>query len=284
MVCLLLYLPGLHAGYIQLFEKYRHENPVLMLVGPDILADFPILKREIRAIDPLVMQRILAGSGYFQYVGVADKDMLLDLAKQNVTIVLSNEHLSDQLIEQYLSGSRIIQENIFLRFDEKSVKESYGDGRIDCSITKDEFILSVANKVLVDAKKSSDWFRQIGAALISFDPPKVLALAHNTRMPTDQSAWLVGDPRMYLVYGQDTHLRTSLHAEELLLAVAAKQRDFSTEGTSIIVSTFPCPDCVNLIVAAGIRRCYFLQGYSTAGSLLSLETLNACNVEVCQIK
>ncbi|HSX00601.1 MAG TPA: hypothetical protein VLF67_00015, partial [Candidatus Saccharimonas sp.] len=48
---LLVYIPVVHAGYITLFDRHLDADEVL-LIGPDFTRDWPILAKEIRALEP----------------------------------------------------------------------------------------------------------------------------------------------------------------------------------------------------------------------------------------
>lgn len=278
-VALVLYVPALHAGYIQLFEKYRGAE--LYILGPEILDKFPILKREIRAIDPQKMFEFLAKSGYFNAVHLATDSNLRKLVASGATVILAIDPISDWLIDLCFHHSNVIWENVFLRFSEQHVKTAYGEAQYDYQTTHDEFYQKVLEKVLGQAERSSDWFRQTATALILNDPiPRLVTTAHNQRMPSPHSSWLVGDPRMYIPYGEQPELRTTLHAEQVVIARAASD-GIRTRGASILTKVYPCPDCANLIVAAAIKRVYFYEGYS---ALLTHETFEVYGVEVWKIE
>src|SRR3989344_8363202 len=50
------YVPVLHAGYLQFFDKYKNaENPRIYVLYGEILEEFEWLNRDIRAINPLII-------------------------------------------------------------------------------------------------------------------------------------------------------------------------------------------------------------------------------------
>lgn len=275
---LVLYVPALHSSYVQLFEKYPHAD-ALYILDQTIIDQFPRMKREIRAIHPVKMQQLLSKSSYFPEVWLANEATLKDLAADDaITIILSDEQISDWLAEQYFVGKEIIREPLFLRFDEKTVQAARQEIPFSGTITENQFHQQLMDAASQEAEKSSDWFLRVGAALISDD--YVVELAHNTRMPADHSLWTIGDPRNYMEYGTDTHQRTTLHAEQALIAHCAN-RGLKTQGAAMYVTAFPCPDCVNNIAEAGIIKLYFKEGFS---QLSSTEVFEVYGIEIIQVK
>lgn len=276
---LLLYLPALHASYIKLFNKWAGRADILYILGQDVLDQFPILEREIRAIEPETMQKIMRGSNYFPHVEVVSTTDLKRLAKDNdCTLVMTDEQISDELREKYLPHKEIIQESLFLRFDEKIVKAARKEIEYQGTVSQDEFDQKILAKALQIAEKSADWFLRVGAAIVIEDPLEI-RYTHNMRMPSPHAMWTVGDIRMYTPYGTDTHRRTTLHAEQAAIAQAARN-GVKIDGASMYVTTFPCPDCAQVIAEAGIKRLYFKDGYSE----LSVDDIfTAYNIEIIRV-
>lgn len=276
---LLLYLPALHASYIQLFNKWAGRADVLYILGQDIIDQFPILEREIRAIDPDTMQKVMRGSNYFPHVEVIYLSDLERIAKdEDCQLIMTDELISDELREKYFPKREIIQEKLFLRFDEKIVKAARKEVEYHGTVSEDQFDQKIMSKCLTEKEKSSDWFLRVGAALV-IDDPLEIRFDYNHRMPSPHALWSIGDIRTYTPYGTDTHTRTTLHAEQALLAHAARD-GVKVEGASIYVTTFPCPDCSQLIAESGITRVYFKDGYS---QLSVDDVFTAYKIEVVKV-
>lgn len=130
----------------------------------------------------------------------------------------------------------------------------------DLLISTDELdrkFMGVARKF---SDKSSDWWRQIGAVIVK--DGKVILKSHSKHKPSAQSPYIDGDPRANFDAGEvGSDIYTSIHAEAGLIADAAKQ-GISLDGASIYATTFPCPNCAMQIIAAGIKKVYFADGYS----------------------
>lgn len=276
---LLLYLPALHSSYIKLFNKWAGRADILYILGQDVLDQFPILEREIRAIEPEDMQKIMRGSNYFPHVEIVSLRDLERIAKDDdCYLVMTDEQISDELREKYFPKKEIIQESLFLRYDEKIVKAARKEVEFVGTISEDEFDKKVLAKALQTAEKSSDWFLRVGAAIV-IDDPLEIRYSHNMRMPSPHAEWTVGDIRMYTPYGTDTHRRTTLHAEQAAIAQAARD-GVKIDDASMYVTTFPCPDCAQVIAEAGIKRVYFKDGYS---ELSMDDVLKAYKIEVIKV-
>lgn len=275
---LVLYVPALHRGYVELFRKYEGKAEVLYIIDQDIIDQFPLAKREIRAMESSTAHRLLSDAKFFPKVEVANETKLKELAKdKGLTIVLSTEYISDWLKENYFKNHKVIQDPVFLRYDEKTVKLARKEVEFTGTITKEDFRHKIMKQAADKAQKSSDYFLQVGAAIVPKDHEPLFA--HSTRMPSPHEMHTVGDPRNYMSYGTDTHQRTTLHAEQTLLAHCAKE-GIKTEGADLYVTTFPCPDCCNIIAEAGIKKVYFRDGFSK----LSLQdTFKAYGIEVIKI-
>jgi dCMP deaminase len=276
---LLLYLPALHSSYTQLFNKWAGRADILYIIGQDIIDQFPILEREIRAIDPDTMQKIMRGSNYFPHVEIVYLHDLERISKdEDCQLIMTDELISDELREKHFPKREIIQEKLFLRFDEKIVKAARKEVEFHGTVSEDEFDQQIMSKCLEEKEKSSDWFLRVGAALV-IDDPLEIRFDYNHRMPAPHALWSVGDIRMYTPYGTDTHVRTTLHAEQAVLMQAARD-GIKTDGASIYVTTYPCPDCSQLIAKAGIKRIYFKDGYSQ----LSIDDVfTAYKIEVVKV-
>lgn len=302
---LVLYVPALHRGYIELLNKYKDKAEALYVIDQDIIDQFPLAKREIRSIEPTTVQRLLrcfnadasigvpivrrnrssdsstselSDAKSFPKVEIANEAKLKELAKdKGLTIVLSTEYISDFLKENYFKNHKVIREPVFLRYDEKTVKSARKEVKFSGTITEDEFHRTAMKQAIDMAQKSSDFFLQVGVSVIPRNHEPLFA--YNIRMPSPHEMHIVGDPRNYLPYGTDTHQRTVLHAEQTLLAHCAKE-GIKTEGADFYVTTFPCPDCCNIIAEAGIKKVYFKNGYS---ELSSGDIFKAYGIEVIKI-
>lgn len=258
---LVLYAPAFHRGYDQLFQLAKELGVErVYLLGPELIKDFPLLEREIRQVDPMNMAKAIHGLGHFSEVTVVSASELEELGRSKNPVILSEEHISDLLAARFFVDNPVQRLPVFLRWDQKQVAAAVGEATYDTQVTTELFHQTVMQRAMLEAQLSSDWFRQVGAALVL--DGTVWATTHNTRQPSPHEPWAVGDPRLYMEYGKtDPHRKVTTHAEELLLVACARE-GVSTKGGWIYATTFPCPSCAALIGIAGINRCYFSSGYA----------------------
>jgi len=253
---LLLYIPVLHRGYLELLRQQSAQVDELCIIGSDIIQDFPLIQREIRAIAPEDMHAIIDGLQLFKSVRVINKTELNNL--RPVKVLLANETISRELAKQYFSNITVEYLPVFLRWDEQTVP-SQKPVQYDAVISEADFDNQIMELAKDASQQSPDWFRQVGAVLVKNG--QIIATHHNLRLPSLQAAYAEGDPRNYVPLGTSTHLHNGLHAEQYVIAEAA-QKGISLENASLYVTTFPCPDCSAIIAHSGIKKLFFTSGYA----------------------
>ncbi len=254
---LIAYIPVIHQGYL-LWLSEHPESEVLVL-GKTITQQFRPLQKDIRALDPSdIVTSLLA----LKVVKTARVVELADLAEINQSlaepIIMPNEVVSQAVAQQYLPTHQIQFESVFLRWDgEKAVVPQIvtADQQLDKAGTQ-QFFLQLAR---TEAEKSADWWRQVGVAVIK--DGEVILTAYNHHLPSEQQAYINGDPRADFHKGDHIELSTAIHAEAAAIAEAARQ-GLSLAGATIYVTTFPCPNCAKLIAQSGMKEVVFADGYS----------------------
>ncbi len=246
----------LHAGYEALFDRHRDAAEALLL-GTSFAEDFPVLRKEIRALKPEVAAAFVRDR--FPVVRVIERADLPSTVAADTLVVPDEEIMRSLVAAHNLSAGRsVLVEPTFLRWDRAwslAQRPAAYDGVVDAS----DLARALALRALDEAKLSSDWWRQVGALAVR--DGAVLAAAHNEHRPTEYSPYLHGDPRNDFSRGVHIELSTAIHAEALIVARAAR---FGTplDGADLYVSTFPCPACARLIAEAGFRRCFFAGPYA----------------------
>jgi dCMP deaminase len=248
----LLYLPVIHAGYEAILQRHRDAFPPLVL-GRSFADDFPVMRKEIRALDP---------SRAAAYVGgrVVERDDLASAVTAD-TLVVPDEEIMRSLVSSYGlgAGREVVYEPTFLRWDRGWSTTTERPADFDGKVTADEVSLRFARLAMTESRLSSDWWRQVGAVAVR--DGVVLDVAHNEHRPTEYSPYLNGDPRNDFSRGVRPDLSTALHAEAAIVARAARA-GVGLAGADLYVSTFPCPACARLIAEAGFERCYFVGPYA----------------------
>lgn len=277
--CIIVYLPVLHQGYLQLFNTYNKAD--IFICNENLIEridqEFDYLRKEIRAISPdqaeVVLEAVLKNRNISQ-IGMNDL-ALLDHPKQEV--ILPQEDIFLWLAEHFLSKSAVHFEPTFLRWNRQNSLEKK---KITSSLTMPAKTFSAnLQKIVAQAKAeadlSSDWWRQVAAVVFSEESneqaqttsrsekisEKIIAVAHNHHVPSPYTPYIDSDPRNAFHKGEHIDLSTAIHAEAALIADCAR-RGIPLRGVSMYVSTFPCPVCAKQIAASGITTLYYSDGYS----------------------
>ena len=271
---LVAYVPAPHAGYLKLFRKYA--GGVLYVLGEDLISEFKPLVRNLPAPTPAEVATMVKSLKIFAHVCVLSKGILSTVTDSPV--VMPDEDVSRALAQEYFAKDKVTFDGSWrLRYDmPATLSKRVPDA--DTQVSFDEFDRAFMRQAFQAAQRSSDWWRQIGSVLVRDGEP--LLVAFNRHMPSEQTAYLEGDPRSNFEAGQHIDSSLALHGEVGVLTAAARL-GIKTAGCDLYVTTFPCPPCAAACANAGLRRLYFAEGYSLVAGL---ETLKAFGVEVVRVQ
>lgn len=273
MASLVLFVPALHKGYLDLFEQYSD----IYLLDDSILKTIPRFKyieRDLRRFDVGVLQKILQGFYSDKKVAIASADTI-----RNVTdaIEMPSDEISEEVAEKFFKGKTIKFVPIFLRWNKK-ITQKESEPHPDRIVSTDEFDRELMIKASALTNKSSDWWRQIGAVIVK--DGNVVIEAYNKRLPSEYTQDAYGDPRSNFDAGEHIELASTIHAESFAIAQAAK-KGLALDGASLYVTTYPCPVCAKSIVMSGVKKLYYRDGYS----LFDAEKiLKAFDVEIVRVE
>ncbi len=271
-VAFVAFIPAIHKGYIDLFRKYPG---TLYLLGDAFIPDVPFIERDIRT--PLFddLKKMLVA------LGVSDVQLLtpetISVIPRDIALVMPDDSVTQAIAQKYFSNREVQFDTVFLRWNKQITKREMeiAPGRI---ISEEERDREFMKKAEVHAAQSSDWWRRIGAVCERDDT--VLITGYNRHLPSDFNLDAYGDPRSSFDAGESFELSTAIHCEASLIAAAAR-KGISLEGSSLYVTTFPCPVCAKLVAEAGIKKVYYSDGYS----LLDAESILASfGVEIVLVK
>ncbi len=253
---IIAYIPVLHEGYRKFISSHDTAN-ILYLWGQDLIEESDYLAKEIRALEPNLMKNSLLSLFPNLDIQILNNDNLSEVINFNGDIIMPDDDISHSFSEKYLNKKSILFDSIFLRWDRRnSVRENkIADDQI---VTIDEFSKKMMVGAENEAKKSSDWWRHVGAIIVK--EGKIILIGHNHHVPSEHIPYVNGDPRNCFCKGEHLELSTAIHAEAGLIAEAAR-RGISLEGAEIYVTTFPCPPCSKLIAYSGIKKIYYKEGY-----------------------
>jgi dCMP deaminase len=271
----LLYLPVLHEGYEQFLARHDDADEILLL-GTSFREQFKALRKDIRALAPERAAAYLRVAGTVP-VRVIERGDLPAAVTADVLVAPDEDVIRDLIAADDLDdGRHVVLERTFLRWDRPwsvATRPAGYDGKVT-DAAEARALLDVAAD---EARRSSDWWRQVGAVAVR--QGAVIAEAHNEHRPTEYAPYLHGDPRDNFSRGVRTDLSTALHAEAGLIAACARD-GIALAGCDLFVTTFPCPACARLVAEAGFARCFFAGGYS---SLDGEEILRTAGVELCWV-
>ncbi|MCK9361229.1 deaminase [Patescibacteria group bacterium] len=257
MKALVCYIPVLHEGYRRLFERHPDAKE-LYLFGPDVIASFEYLVKDIRKLDPALVKKAVESWGMFDAIHLLDETTIKKLQDKKTSIIVSDDELTESLVEKYFSGNPVEKDTIFLRW---GIKKSIEPTAVvsDITISEDEFDCKMIEVALEEGAKAKDWWRRIGALAVK--DGAVILQAHNLYVPSDQTPYDEGDPRSNFTGGKHFESSLAIHAEAQLVAQAAKE-GISLKGADVYCDTFPCPPCAKQLAYSGIKRVYYRNGYS----------------------
>ena len=272
---LVAYVPAPHAGYVKFLKK--HAGSVLYVLGEDLIENYQSLVRHLPGNNPSDAAAMVRALGVCAEVRLLCRSGLPAFAASHTHAILPDEDISRAFAEKHLPGIKVMFDgSVWLRWDWKSTthkRRPDGEG----VISLDSFDRECMARALGFARRSPDWWRQIGALLVR--DGKALLGAYNTHFPSEHSNYLCGDPRSNFEPGQMIDASSALHAEMGVITEAAR-RGISTEGCDLYVTTFPCPPCAYGAANSGIRRLFYAEGYSLVAGA---EALASRGVEIIRV-
>ncbi len=275
----ILYCPVLHEGYIRFLKK--HKNGLVYVLGDSFLSQHRDIVKDIRAVSPEEVTVALSALFADRQVIIleADNESLISSLNSNRWVLhMPNEVLMQDLAAEFFTEANIEFDTIFLRWDSKNSTAQtpvYTEKVIDVSTFTREWMYNAYRF----AEKSADWWRQVGAVAIT--PSNEILSAYNQHVPYELMPYINGDPRSSFKKGINIELSTVLHAETRLIAEAARL-GVCLDGAELFTTTFPCPWCAKVVAYSGIRRIYFVEGYTMldAESILKSQGIDIVKVEI----
>jgi dCMP deaminase len=251
------YIPILHEGYRRLFERHPDARE-LFIFGSNVIASYEHLIKDIRKLDPVLVQKAIESWSMFDKVSILDESGIQKLQNEKTSLIVSDDDLTTELVQKYFANNPIKIDTIFLRWDKKKSIEPVQISP-DIVISSAEFDERMMDLISKETTLSKDWWWRMGALVVKNG--EVILTAHNEYVPSDQIANDQGDPRGNFKSGQHLESSLALHAEAGLVARAAKE-GISLKGCDVYCEAFPCPPCAKQLAYSGIRRVYYRNGYA----------------------
>lgn len=273
---LILDIPVIHKGYVDLLERYVSQGNIetLYIVGGDILESLGVPK-EIRALEPGTAADLLQRGLNLPFnVQILHLDEAGNLPRQN--LFTARDEVSRRMRERFFPDAQLTQESVFLRWDQSNVT-SPRPGQFDRE-TSEDFHVQMVARARELAGNSSDWWRRVGVVIVR--DGRVLIEAYNKAFPTENAPYIDGDPRDYISSGELGFLSGTLHGEQAAIARASNQ-GISLRGADLYLNSYPCHACAAMMAEAGIVRCFFSGG----NAYLNVEeVLRAAGIETIFVR
>lgn len=251
---LILYIPVIHRGYLDFLNQIRKRISVVYIIDEMFLEKLSEFKPDIAAIDSNTVKLLLNKLG-FENISILSKNNVKQL--QNKELIFVQDEISRNLYDRYLKKEKVEWQSVFLRWDKDKILSE--QPLKDIPFSESSFDVEMMKQAYKEAEKSSEWWRRIGAVLVK--NKKILFRTYNKDLPSDHTPYQVGEVRDFFRPGERQDLASTIHAEQKIIAQAA-QEEFSIKGSSLYVTTFPCPICAKLIAFSGIKDLYFSEGGS----------------------
>lgn len=271
---LIAYIPTLNQRHINWFKQRKPGD--LYLISQEMAEILlPRLSRNMSALATEMVQRFVRETRLVRNVGIFNPEIRSLFWSP---WILPDEDVSHALAEKHLrpKGVEFEFEMIWARWDMTAVQKTQ-PVIADVLTSESDFDRNWMSLVLGESKRSPDWWRQIGAAIVSSDG-NLMALSYNAHMPNEYETYIFGDPRLNVDAGQKGKY-CSLHAERAVIAMCAREGR-PIQGSSLYVTTFPCEDCAREIAFAGVSKLFFRDGYSV---LNAQEVLTTNGVTVVRV-
>lgn len=270
------YIPVLANNYRQFLMKHLDAGE-LLIFGDEVIGLFDHLRKDIRRLSPIDMRIALESLQLIKPVRLLDLYTLNLLNQEHLQVVMPDEDISHELATGYLPRASVkFDDSIRLRWNKNNILGNQAV-KPDRFIVPDEFSREVMAHAYRLADQSDDWWRQVGGVIARNG--EILLDTFNRHLPANAPLFN-GDPRSNFKKGLHYELSTAAHVEAQLIALAAR-KGIPLEGTSLYVTTYPCPPCAKIIAFSGIKKLYFVEGYAV---LDGESNLKEAEVEIIQVK
>ncbi len=270
---IIAHVPVVHRALLEFLQK---EKAPILILDEDILVGFSQLKHDLRAVRPEEVKQMLEALGF--QAGLLGRLGLTALSHMTNYILPIDEVMSE-FAEKFLANYRVEFHSCFTRWYKKNVtsEELVSPDQV---ITVNEFSRQMMGVCYKTASWSTDWWRQVGAAIVR--DHTVLAVGYNQYLPTGFSPLIDGDQRVCFDFGEHHEICGTIHAEAGVIAFCTR-KGLSSEGADLYCTTFPCPQCARLIAMSGLKRVFYAEGYSVADArhIFIAEGVEVIKVEMC---
>lgn len=269
---LILHIPVIHKGFLDFFKSRKNDVGQVYMIDSSLLEELAQFKLDIASLEPQEVRQFLGVFGLSE-IKVLTKENIGELSGKD--LILVNDELSRNLVKSYLKNECVEWVSVFLRWDKSSIVANLPLENIASS--DEVFDIQMMQEAYEEAKKSGDWWRQVGAIIVK--DGNVVARACNQGVPSDHTPYQVGMVRDFFKAGERQEFSNTTHAEPRIIGEAAR-KGIGLEGTSLYVTHFPCAVCAKFVAYSGIKRVYFREGASTLDGRAVMESADIALIRV----
>ena len=189
-------------------------------------------------------------------VSVVETDDL-DKVLAATRLVMPDEFLMRELADRAdpAARERIVWRRTFLRWDREWSKPQ----AVESAMTEaPDGAREAMRTARLEAGESSDWWRQVGAVLRLRDGRELTGHNHHHLATTRPTSTATRATTTRAASGGPVNRC----ARRGVRPPAAARAGASTEGSTMFVTTFPCPACARLIAMSGVAECWFEADYA----------------------
>lgn len=254
----LLYVPVLHRGYVNWIERAAHRVEKIVILDESWWQLDETLRKDIRSLKPELVVSLLQAQFPQLKIELGTETYLKNLASNVTKWYVADDQVTRAFVAELAIPADSIQwDQTFLRWDhQRSLAPHEPIAQV---IQASGNQLDWLQQIRELSQHSSDWWRQVAAAIVKED--RIIFSAWNQHVPNELQPYFEGDARANFHKGEHIELSTAFHAEAAVVALAAKQ-GISLQGASLFVTTFPCPYCAKVVAYSGISAVYYLDGYA----------------------
>lgn len=274
----IIYMPALHKGYLDFLDKYLKSGDALYLIdgeGFSKLEGLEHLQRDVRAIPANIIIELVEqylNTKNLKYnipvVIIESPETLNSCIDNRSKVIMPDDDVVAAILNRFPALRSVVTlEKMFLRWDKNA---SLLEHNVNVpAISENDLPDNVVAELRKQIGKSADWWRQV-ATVIYDDQNNILLAAYNRHLPNDSALNIFGDPRFNFNPGEHIENCTAIHSEAWAIAQAARE-GISLKGLTMLVSDFPCPVCAKSIAYTGIKKLFFVRGYSKIDGQKTLE-------------
>lgn len=249
---LIIHMPVLHRGYLEFLNKEQNKISQVFLISDVLQKELSEFNPDIAAVGADSVAKLLQSIGYNDITVVSAENVS---SLKNEKIILIQDEISRNLYDKYLQGADVEWVSVFLRWDKKSVMSETAPS--DITVSGNAFDQETMKIAYQQAENTGDWWRQIGAVVVK--DGNIVLKGWNRDLPSDHTAYQVGEARDFFKAGERPDIANTIHAEQNVIAQAAKV-GIGLEGAALYVTHFPCPVCAKLVACSGIKYLFFAEG------------------------